>query len=445
MKIHSLFILKTSGVCLYSRNFTNELENVPANLITPFFSALFSGLEMAFVSANRLHIELQNKQGKFSGKILSDFVKNPSQFIGTTLLGNTVSLVLYGTFMAYLLESPIINMLPESLNNQATVMILQTAVSTLIVLITAEFIPKSIFMLNPNSLLFFFSIPFAVIYYLLYPVVWLVVGMSKSVITHVLKLDYNEDKPVFNITDLNSFIQNNLEMKGDDSKVDIDTKIFDNAVEFKTVKVRECMVPRTDIVGLEIEDSIADLKETFVESGHSKVIVYRETIDDVIGYCHHLELFKKPKSIQDILTPIVIVPESALANELLVQFIKERKSLALVVDEFGGTSGIVSMEDIIEEIFGEIEDEYDSDDLVEQKVAENEYLLSARHEIDYLNEKYNWTFPSGDFETLAGFILSLAENIPQKGESVVYGPFTFTVVSKQDHRIDTVKLKINTH
>lgn len=414
-------------------------------LITLFFSALFSGLEMAFVSANRLHIELQNKQGKFSGKILSDFVKNPSQFIGTTLLGNTVSLVLYGTFMAYLLEAPIINVLPESLNNQATVMIFQTAVSTMVVLITAEFIPKSIFMLNPNSLLFFFSIPFAAIYYLLYPVVWLVVGLSKLVITHVLKLDYNEDKPVFNITDLNSFIQNNLEMKGDDSKVDIDTKIFDNAVEFKTVKVRECMVPRTDIVGLEIEDTITDLKETFIESGHSKVIVYRETIDDVIGYCHHLELFKKPKSIQDILTPIVIVPESALANELLVQFIKERKSLALVVDEFGGTSGIVSMEDIIEEIFGEIEDEYDNDDLVEQETAENEYLLSARHEIDYLNEKYSWTLPSGDFETLAGFILSLTENIPQKGESVVYGPFTFTVVSKQDHRIDTVKLRINTH
>lgn len=414
-------------------------------LITLFFSALFSGLEMAFVSANRLHIELQNKQGKFSGKILSDFVKNPSQFIGTTLLGNTVSLVLYGTFMAYLLEAPIINILPESLNNQATVMIFQTAVSTMVVLITAEFIPKSIFMLNPNSLLFFFSIPFAAIYYFLYPVVWLVVGLSKLVITHVLKLDYNEDKPVFNITDLNSFIQNNLEMKGDDSKVDIDTKIFDNAVEFKTVKVRECMVPRTDIVGLEIEDTITDLKETFIESGHSKVIVYRETIDDVIGYCHHLELFKKPKSIQDILTPIVIVPESALANELLVQFIKERKSLALVVDEFGGTSGIVSMEDIIEEIFGEIEDEYDNDDLVEQETAENEYLLSARHEIDYLNEKYSWTLPSGDFETLAGFILSLTENIPQKGESVVYGPFTFTVVSKQDHRIDTVKLRINTH
>lgn len=414
-------------------------------LITLFFSALFSGLEMAFVSANRLHIELQNKQGKFSGRILSDFVKNPSQFIGTTLLGNTVSLVLYGTFMAYLLDAPIINILPESLNNQALVMISQTLVSTIIVLITAEFIPKSIFMLNPNSLLFFFSVPFAAIYYLLYPVVWLVVGLSKLVITQVLKLDYNEDKPVFNITDLNSFIQNNLETKGDDSKVDIDTKIFDNAVEFKTVKVRECMVPRTDIVGLEIEDTIKDLKETFIESGHSKVIVYRETIDDVIGYCHHLELFKKPKSIQDILTPIVIVPESALANELLVQFIKERKSLALVVDEFGGTSGIVSMEDIIEEIFGEIEDEYDNDDLVEQKTAENEYLLSARHEIDYLNEKYSWTLPSGDFETLAGFILSLTENIPQKGESVVYGPFTFTVVSKQDHRIDTVKLRINTH
>jgi CBS domain containing-hemolysin-like protein len=195
-------------------------------------------------------------------------------------------------------------------------------------------------------------------------------------------------------------------------------------------------------VAVEVEDPIADLKSVFVESGHSKIIIYKETIDDVIGYCHHLELFKKPKSIEDILTPIIIVPESALANELLVQFIKERKSLALVVDEFGGTSGIVSMEDIIEEIFGEIEDEYDSDDLIEQKISEQEYLLSARHEIDYINEKYEWNLPEGEFETLAGFILSLTESIPQKGESVTYGPFTFTVVSKQDHRIDTIKIKL---
>ncbi|MBI0401640.1 hemolysin family protein [Cyclobacterium marinum] len=409
-------------------------------LISLFFSALFSGMEIAFVSANRLQIELQGKQGKISGKILAGFIQNPGQFIGTSLMGNTISLVLYGIFMAYLLEPPLSLFLPEAINTQAGIMIVQTMLSTLIVLVTAEFIPKSIFILNPNRLLAFFSLPFAVIYYLMYPVVWVVVGLSKFVIVKVLNLDYNDDKPAYTITDLNSFIQNYMDTKGED--IDIDAKIFDNAVDFKKVKVRECMVPRTDIVAMEVEDPISDLRELFVESGHSKIIIYKETIDDVIGYCHHLELFKKPKEIEDILTPIIIVPESALANELLVQFIKERKSLALVVDEFGGTSGIVSMEDIIEEIFGEIEDEYDNDDLIDQKVADGEYLLSARHEIDYLNEKYEWNLPEGEFETLAGFILSLTESIPQKGEFVSYGPFTFTIVSKQDHRIDTVKIKI---
>ncbi|WP_162340954.1 hemolysin family protein [Cyclobacterium salsum] len=409
-------------------------------LVSLVFSALFSGMEIAFVSANRLHIELQSKQGKIPGKILATFIQNPGQFIGTTLMGNTISLVLYGIFMAYLLGPPLGYLLPEALNTQAGVMVVQTVVSTIVVLITAEFIPKSIFILNPNSMLTVFSFPFIIIYYLLYPVVWIVVGLSKVVITKVLKLEYNDDRPAFTITDLNSFIQNYLDPKGED--VDIDAKIFDNAVDFKKVKVRECMVPRTDIVAVESTDPIGELKQVFVESGHSKIIIYKETIDDVIGYCHHLELFKKPKAIEDILTPIIIVPESALANELLVQFIKDRKSLALVVDEFGGTSGIVSMEDIIEEIFGEIEDEYDSDDLIEQQVSENEYLLSARHEIDYINEKYEWNLPEGEFETLAGFILSLTESIPQKGESVSFGPFTFTVVSKQDHRIDTIKIKI---
>jgi putative hemolysin len=420
-----------------------ETEYLFFVFLTLAFSALFSGLEIAFVSANRLHIELQNKQGKLIGRVLSVFIKHPSQFIGTTLLGNTVSLVLYGIFMAYLLEQPIRNVLPEGFDSQATVMVIQTIISTILVLITAEFIPKSIFLLNPNNMLSFFSLPFMLLYYLMYPVVWAVVGLSKIFIINVLHLEYNEDKPVFRITDLNSFIQNNLETKGEEAKAEIDTKIFDNAVEFKKIKVRECMVPRTDIVAVEVQDSIDELKAAFIESGHSKIIVYKETIDDVIGYSHHLELFKKPKTIEEILTPIIIVPESALANELLVRFIKERKSLSLVVDEFGGTSGIVSMEDIIEEIFGEIEDEYDSDDLVEQQLTDHEYLLSARHEIDYLNEKYNWTLPSGDFETLSGFILSLTENIPQKGETAVYGPFTFTIVAKQEHRIDTVKLKIN--
>ncbi|MBS9523538.1 HlyC/CorC family transporter [Litoribacter ruber] len=411
-------------------------------LVTLLFSAFFSGMEIAFVSANKLHIELQGKQGDFTGRVLSRFNKKPGQFLGTTLLGNTVSLVLYGIFMANLLEPALLGWLPSAFENQASLLILQTVIATLVVLITAEFIPKSIFMLNPNSLLAFFAAPFLVIYTLMYPVVWVVVWLSRIFIVYVLKLEYSEDKPVFKITDLNSFIQNNLEVVGDDKKMDLDTKIFDNAVEFKTIKVRECMVPRTDVVAVDIEDDIEDMRKTFVESGHSKVIVYRDSIDDVIGYCHLLELFKKPKSISDILTPIIIVPESALANDLLVQFISERKSLALVVDEFGGTSGIVSMEDIIEEIFGEIEDEYDNDDLIEQQIGDNEYLLSARHEIDYLNEKYSWNLPSGDFETLSGFILSITEDIPKKGASATFGPYHFTVVSKQEHRIDTVKLKI---
>lgn len=410
--------------------------------ITLVFSAFFSGIEIAFISANKLQIELENKQGILSGKILSTFVKRPGQFIGTTLIGNTVALVLYGIFMAYLLEPLILELLPLPFKNQGTVLILQTIISTLLVLMTAEFLPKSIFLLNPNNMLSVFAVPFALIYYFFYPVVWFVVGLSRFFITKVLQLDYSEDKPVFKVTDLNSFIKNNLLHSKKENKVDIDTKILDNAVEFKTIKVRECMVPRTDIIAVDIEDSVEELKHVFGESGHSKIIVYRESIDDVIGYCHQLELFKKPKLIEDILTPIIIVPESALANELMIQFIKERKSLALVVDEFGGTSGIVSMEDIIEEIFGEIQDEYDSDDLVEQQIGENEYLFSARHEIDYLNEKYGWELPYGEFETLAGFLLSITEDIPQKGQAIIYQNFTFTIVAKQDHRIETVKIKV---
>jgi CBS domain containing-hemolysin-like protein len=352
-------------------------------------------------------------------------------------------LVLYGTFMAYLLDAPLRNLLPESLNNEAVILVTQTVLSTIIVLITGEFLPKSFFMINPNRMLNLFVLPFFAIYFVMYPIVWLIVGMSRFFITHILRLEYNEEKPAFTVTDLNSFIKEHFGQSNASGKVEIDSKIFDNAIEFKTVRVRECMIPRTDIVAVEVEDSITELRKVFEESGHSKVIVYRDTIDEVIGYCHQLELFRKPKTIEEILTPIVIAPESALANELLIQFIQERKSLALIVDEFGGTSGIVSMEDIIEEIFGEIDDEYDNDDLIEQKTEEHEYLLSARHEIDYLNDKYGWDLPYGDFETLSGLILSLTENLPNKGDTVTYGKYTFTVMTKQAHRIETVRLKIN--
>jgi CBS domain containing-hemolysin-like protein len=411
--------------------------------ITLVFSAFFSGVEIAYISANKLQIELQKKQGLLSGKVLSKFIQQPGQFIGTTLIGNTIMLVLYGTFMAYLLDDPLGMLFPESANKKAFVLISQTVLSTILVLITGEFLPKSVFMINPNSMLNFFALPMLGIYYLMYPIVWLIVGLSRGFITQVLRLEYNEEKPVFTITDLNSFIKDQMRQTRNPGNIEVDSKIFDNAIEFKTVRVRECMVPRTDIVAVEIEDGIEDLKRVFEESGHSKVIIYRESIDEVIGYCHQLELFKKPKSIEDILTPILITPESALANELLIQFIQERKSLALVVDEFGGTSGIVSMEDIIEEIFGEIDDEYDNEDLTEQLLGEMEFLLSARLEIDYLNDKYRWNLPYGDFETLSGFILSLTENLPNIGETITYGRFTFTIVSKESHRIETVRLKIS--
>ncbi len=412
-------------------------------LVSLIFSAFFSGIEIAYISANKLQIELQKKQGKWSGKALRIFLAKPAQFIGTTLIGNTIMLVLYGICMAYLLETSIRNLFPETFSNDVVILMSITLLSTFLVLITSEFLPKSLFMLDPNRMLNFFALPFLIIYLVMYPIVWLIVALSKGFITQVLRLEYNEEKPVFTITDLNSFIKDQMGQKKTVGNVEVDSKIFDNAIEFKTVRIRDCMIPRTDIVAAEIADSIEELKKVFQESGHSKIVIYRESIDEVIGYCHQLELFKKPKTIEDILTPIIIAPESALANELLIQFIQERKSLAVVVDEFGGTSGIISMEDIIEEIFGEIEDEYDNEALTEQLIGELEFLLSARLEIDYLNEKYGWGLPDGDFETLSGFILSQTENLPNIGETITYGRFTFTIVSKQAHRIETVRLKIS--
>lgn len=412
-------------------------------VITLLFLGLFSCMELVFVSTHRLQIALQSKLGTWKGKILSRFLQKPDQFTGTTLIGNTITLVAYGILMSYLLVSMTGGLLPDEISSPLTILFLQVLLATVLVLVLAVYVPQSLFMRKPNLLLTILTLPFALVYYLIYPLVWLIGGLANILVTKILKLEYPEDKPVFRITDLNRFIQNSLQAEGDVTETDINTEIFDNAVEFRTVRIRDCMVPRTDIVAVELSDSMEDLKNVFTESGHSKIVIYRDNIDDVVGYCHHLELFKKPRTIQEILTPIIIVPESALANELLVQFISERKSLALVVDEFGGTGGIVSMEDVIEQIFGEIEDEYDNDDLVEEQISEQEFLFSARLEVEYLNEKYDWNLPQGDYETLGGLILSLTESIPREGQSMVSGPYTFTVESKQENRIDTVKLKVS--
>ena len=411
--------------------------------LTLLFSAFFSGIEIAFVSADRLHIELQGKKGYKTGKILNKFVNNSSRFIGTTLIGNTIALVIYGIFMAKLLDPIILNQLSGYFfYNEITALVLQTIASTLIVLLTAEFLPKSIFMINPNWLLSIFAFPMYAIYWVMGPIVWAIVSLSKFIFTGILGLEYSEDRPTFKLTDLDNYIKNTI-LSDEETNVEVDTKIFNNALEFKTIRVRECMIPRTEIIAIDIEDEIGDLKTAFIESGHSKILVYEDSIDNVIGSCHSLELFKKPKNIRDILTPILIVPETMLANELMIQFISERKSLALVVDEFGGTSGIVSIEDIIEEIFGEIQDEHDDEDWVEQMLDEQNYLLSARHEIDYLNDKYNWNLPTGDYETVGGLILSITEDLPQPGDSVSVPPFNFSIQSTNDIRIEIVKLTLD--
>lgn len=406
-------------------------------------SAFFSGIEIAFISSDKLHIELSGHRGKRSDKILSYFLKKPSWFITTTLIGNNVALVIYAIFMAFLLEPFLAQSLPVIVNNEFSIFLIQTIVATFVVLVTAEFLPKSLFLIRPNRMLSLLSIPIYIIYILFFPAVWLIVNLSKLLIEKVLRLEYSEDKPVFGLIDLNQYIHRMIYVKEEEKKQEVDAKIFTNALDFKTVKVRDCLIPRTELVTVSIEESIEELKKTFIDSGYSKVLVYKESIDNIIGFCNSVELFKKPRKVSDILTPITIVTETMLANDLMIQLISERKNIALVVDEYGGTSGIVTIEDIIEEIFGEIQDEHDEENLLEQKLDNNNYLFSARHEIDYLNDKYNFELPEGEYETVGGLILSVAEDFPEKHEAIVFQEFTFTIESIEDNRIDKIKLTIN--
>ncbi|MFM8833850.1 MAG: hemolysin family protein [Cytophagales bacterium] len=410
---------------------------------TLVFSFFFSGIEIAFLSANKLQIELQAKQGVLWGEIMSKFMKNPSRFIGTTLIGNTLALVLFGIYMAQLIEPWLTENLPTGLNDEVYVLAFQTLISTLFILFTAEFLPKSLFLINPNAMLAALAVPFRIIYVLLAPLTFSIVYLSKQTIIHVLRIEYSEEKPLFGLTDLNHYLKNMMKVRHEDEEIELDKKILSNALEFKTVRIRDCMIPRTEVTAISAEDGIEKLKETFVQSGHSKILIYKETIDDVIGYCHSAALFKNPGRIEDILTPIPIVQETMMANDLMVQLIKERKSIALVVDEFGGTSGIVSMEDVIEEIFGEIEDEHDDDDLIETQIDAQTFRFSARLEVDYLNEKFKLQLPAGEYETLAGLILAYTEDFPQTGDTVLIEGHSFTIEKTENKRIDVVKLAVN--
>ena len=408
-------------------------------------AGFFSAVEMAYVSVNRLYFELHSKQGPLSEKLVSGFLKNPILFVGTTLTGNTLFLVLYAVLGVTALNPLLTAIIPNTWAVHEFVFIaLETLILTVIFLPLADYIPKSLALIHPDRFLEKLAVPLWVIYKAIAPVVRLLVGTARFFIRYVLGKRNPEIRPVFGLTDLNHYLQQLNNQKTDtEEAVEVDTQIFNNAIEFRDVRVRDCMVPRKEIAAVAVDDTIEKLRQAFQESGHSKIVVYHGTIDDIIGYCHALALFKKPETVEEIVTPIIVVPETMPAQDLLLRFLSERKSLALVVDEFGGTAGIVSVEDMVEQIFGEIQDEYDTnEDWVEQQLDERTWLLSARHEIDDLNKTYGWNIPQGSYDTLGGLILETNEDVPQVGEIIEFSPFTFTIVSMDGTRIDTVQVHL---
>ncbi len=408
-------------------------------LASILFSAFFSGMEIAYVSSNKLRIELQNKQGDFASRLLSHLMARPGRFIATMLVGNNIALVVYGIFMARWMEP----LLSQYLGNEVAVLLAQTLLSTFLILIMAEYIPKAIFALYSNQLLRVFALPVLLMYYLLYPVAGFIMGISRFFLHTIFRADMNDEKPIFNRMDLDNYVRQHIGDQNHHNEVETEVQIFQNALDFGKVKARECMVPRTELVAMEVSDTIEDLRQRFIETGLGKILIYRENLDDIIGYVHSFELFRKPKQIRSILLPLLMVPESMPASEVLDLLIRERRSLAIVLDEFGGTSGLITIEDVMEEIFGEIEDEHDSQHLVEEQLTENKYLFSARLEIDYLNEKYRLDLPESEFyETLGGLITHYCESIPEKDEVIVVNPFIFTIKSSHHTRIDEVILKV---
>ncbi|WP_346856383.1 hemolysin family protein [uncultured Draconibacterium sp.] len=412
-------------------------------LITILLSAFFSGMEIAFVSANKLRLELDKQSDPFSSRILKFVTSNGGKYIATMLVGNNIALVVYGIAFATILEPVFGNFI----QSEMIVLLLQTIVSTLIILVFAEFLPKTLFRIFPNFLLNLLSLPLALFYILFYPITSFSIGVTNSLLKHFLKTDVHTRNKnlVFGRVDLDEFI-NEPENAGMEKKENVETeiKLFKNALDFSKVKLREIMVPRTEIEMLEIGASIAELRQKFVETGYSRILFYTENIDNIIGYVHSSILFHNPDSIESFIKKVLIVPETMPANKLLSTFIQEHKSIAIVVDEFGGTSGMVTSEDILEEIFGEIEDEHDIRDIVEKKINDNEYIFSGRAEIDLINEKYFLDLPeTDDFETLAGFILYYHESIPKINSQIKIRNFHFKILKATNTKIELVKLTLS--
>lgn len=405
-------------------------------------------MEIAFVSANRIHIELEKKQGGFLAKVLGWLTEKPSKFIATMLIGNNIALVIYGFFMGDMLMDWFAAWYPTSSNTINLFLtdfslLTQTVISTILILLTAEFLPKVLFQIYSNSLLKFFAVPAYLFFLLFSGISWWVIKVSDFILKTFFKTDGDEVQLAFTKIELGDYITEQMESVEEQDEVDSEIQLFQNALEFSEVKAREVMVPRTEIVAVELHETPKNLIALFSDTGLSKILVYKETIDEIIGYVHSYELFKKPKTIKSILLPVELVPETMLIHDILNVLTKKRKSIAVVLDEYGGTSGMITVEDIVEELFGEIEDEHDTTDYLEERVDENNFKFSARLEVDYINETFKLELPESDeYETLGGLITNETEQIPEKNEEIIIDRFKFKILEVSNNKIDSVGLEI---
>ncbi|MEM8845951.1 MAG: hemolysin family protein [Bacteroidota bacterium] len=417
-------------------------------VLSLLFSAFFSGMEIAFVSANKIHIELEKMQDGFFAKVLRWLTQKPSKFIATMLIGNNIALVIYGFFMGDVLLEwfqtflPTQNQFLDSLLTDFS-LLSQTVISTFIILITAEFLPKVFFQIYSNTLLKVFAIPAYFFYILFSALSWMVIKISDFILKTFFKTEGDEVQLAFTKMELGDYITEQMESVEEEDEVDSEIQIFQNALEFSTVKAREVMIPRTEITAVDLDETPKNLTKLFTETGYSKILVYKENIDEIIGYVHSYELFKKPKTIKSILLPVEFVPETMLIQDILNVLTKKRKSMAVVLDEYGGTSGIMTVEDIIEELFGEIEDEHDSTDLHEEQLSENVYKFSARLEVDYINENYKLELPESDeYETLGGLIMNGIAEIPEQDSEIKMDNFLFHILEVSNTKIDLVTVQV---
>lgn len=415
--------------------------------ITLFFSALCSGLEIAFNSINRLQLEVELTKNTFSSKLIRLFLKDQSRFITSLLLGNNIALIIYGMSMSQLLDTPVTHWLQlVALDNDFMVLLVKTVLSTLLVLLVGEFLPKTLFRINPNAILSFFAFPTFLCYCLLYPLILVYTGISEFIIRYVLRMKVANENYKFSTVDLNDFISEYADQEEADEDMQQEIQLFQNVMEFRSVKLRECMGPRNEIESVKLTDSIETVKQRFEETKHSKLIVISNSIDDIVGYVHLNDVVRaiadhRQVTLQDLLRRIDFFPETYTADRLLKHFIQKRQGVAAVVDEFGGTAGIVTMEDVVEEIFGEIDDEYDVEEEVERVIDDHTFVFSARLEIDYLNDTYKLDLPvSDDYETLAGMILHYCESIPEQGEELNIGNYRVKILKASNMKLDEVEL-----